>query len=137
MTLRSLIVLGLMAAGVTVPLLGQQCKSVLANIDCGGNQATCFQEKIGLTGAVRCSCTASCLPAHTPILGATRQVQWGQTYPCRNALTGIAQGGTTVYGNTSIQSSIFAVTYLMGSYAGAPRKSKQQTDCFDGLVGCL
>src|ERR1041385_198678 len=87
-----------------------QSNSVLGNINCGGNQATCFQQSTGTSGAVRCTCSADCLSNSciTPSVASTRAVQWGMAplRPCLINVTGTATGGTTVTSNPSTQTAV-------------------------------
>ena len=119
-----------------------QCKtSVLGNINCGGGQATCFQSKIGTGGAVRCTCSATCLSPSsiTPSVSATRAVQWGNYIPggqaCATNLYGKAQGGTESNTNSTTATAVFAFTSLQGQFINGPYASSTQSmDCFQGLV---
>jgi hypothetical protein len=119
-----------------------QCKnSVLGNINCGGGQATCFQAKIGTGGAVRCTCTATCLSPSSilPSVSATRAVSWGDYIPggkaCATALYGKAQGGTESNTNSTTATAVFAFTSLEGQFINGPYASSiQSMDCFLGLV---
>lgn len=112
-----------------------QSNSVLGAINCGGGQATCFQQSTAQQGLVRCTCTANCLANQciTPSVAATRAVQWGANTPCAAPLTGKATGGTTTTNNPSTTTAVFAKTELSGAYIGT-RTSKQTADCFLGLV---
>jgi hypothetical protein len=132
------LVLGI-TAWLPLPTKSQQCKSsVLANINCGGYQATCFQSKSGATGAVRCTCTATCSSPEsiTASVAATRAVQWGQNSPCSSSLYGQATGDTTgTINNPTVASSVYVQVSLSGNYAGGPyQSSTQQVDCFLGTV---
>src|SRR5690349_23440511 len=73
------------------PTSQAQVNSVLGSIDCGGGQATCFQQSTGTSGAVRCTCSAKCLGSSciTSSVASTRAVQWGQTplHPCIFSVT--------------------------------------------------
>jgi hypothetical protein len=106
-------------------------QSVLGNINCGGNQATCFQQSSGEAGAVRCTCTADCQGRGciTPSVGATRAVQWSG---CLFSLQGTARGGTTV-GLGALESAVFASTEVSGFAIGI-RSSRQVVDCFYGTI---
>lgn len=114
-----------------------QSNSVLGNIDCGGSQATCFQQTTGTSGAVRCTCSANCLSQSciTPSVSSTRAVQWGMPplRPCIINATGTAQGGTTVTNNPSTQTAVFTSTTITGLVIGVT-SSKQVVDCFLGTV---
>lgn len=112
-------------------------QSVLGNINCGGNQATCFQQSTGTSGAVRCTCSADCLSNQciTSSVAATRAVQWGQPplLPCIFSVTGTATGGTTATNNPSTQTAVFAQTTVTGLVMGNTT-SKQVVDCFAGTI---
>lgn len=127
-----------------INVYAQQCanpkNSALGSINCGGNQATCHQgPKTALGGAVRCTCSATCLSpqAITASVAATRGVQWGSYIgpPCNSPLLGYAEGGTTTNNNPSTATAVYAFVQLEGNYVGGPYSLSQQTvDCFDGTV---
>jgi hypothetical protein len=114
-----------------------RAQSVLGNIDCGGFQSTCLQQSSGTSGAVRCTCTASCLSTSciTTSVASTRAVQWGMAplRPCLIPVTGTARGGTTVTSNPSTQTAVFTSTTITGLVMGNT-SSKQIVDCFLGTV---
>jgi hypothetical protein len=114
-----------------------QSNSVLGNIDCGGGNVTCLQQKTGTTGAVRCTCTATCLSdlCITPSVGSTRAFQWGMPplRPCIFSVTGTATGGPTVTSNPSTQTAVFTNTTVTGLVLGNT-SSKQIVDCFQGTL---
>lgn len=133
--LRSCLIAWLSVAGI----YAQQCtRSVLSNINCGGGAATCHQFHVGYTGAVRCTCTATCSSPSsiTGTVGASRQVQWGQNAPCSSALTGRAYGDTTgTVRNPTVASGVYVEVSLQGNFAGGPyQSSAQQVDCFLGTI---
>ena len=119
---------------------GNHCQaqnSVLGNINCGGNQATCFQQSSGSSGAVRCTCSADCLSnsCTTSSVASTRAVQWGlpPLQPCLFSVTGTATGGTTATSSPSTQTSVFTSTTITGVVIGTS-SSKQVVDCFAGTI---
>jgi hypothetical protein len=111
--------------------------SVLGNIDCGGGQATCFQQKSGVSGAVRCTCSATCLSSAcvTKTVASTRAFQWGMppVQPCIFSVTGTATGGTTATSNPSTQTAVFTTNSITGLVIGTT-SSKQVVDCFAGTI---
>jgi hypothetical protein len=120
-------------------LLGAQgqSNSVLGNIDCGGHQTTCFQQRTGTSGAVRCTCTADCLgnSCIAVSIASTRALQWGMppAQPCLFSVTGTATGGTTVTTNPSTQTAVFTTNSITGVVIGASF-TKQVVDCFAGTI---
>lgn len=119
----------------------QQCKSVLSNIDCGGGQATCTQLSSGVSGAVRCTCTAQCLSPSSITTGvaATRQLQWGTYVPgsgaCSVTVTGNAYGRTEAPPNSGTVSAVNAQVTVSGQGIVVNSTSSVQTvDCFQGTV---
>ena len=114
-----------------------QSSSVLGNIDCGGGNVTCLQQKTGTSGAVRCTCTATCLSSLCiiPSVASTRAVQWGiaPLRPCIASVTGTATGGPTVTNNPSTQTAVFTSTIITGLVIGNT-SSKQVVDCFRGTI---
>jgi len=81
---------------------GQVCStySLLGNIDCGGGQRTCYQSKTGISGGVRCTCSAACSAGNYLGVVATSLAQWGTPENCTFSLTGTAKGGTKSVGST-------------------------------------
>ena len=104
--------------------------SVLTNINCGGNQASCLQQTVGTFGAVRCTCTADCLGpgCQTSEVAATRQASWGPS--CTFSLTGTATGGTQTVSIPTVYSAVFAQVQVSGPFIGSPELSRQVSDCF-------
>ena len=129
MTMRRVFTFLVIATSLTITAVDcrPQSNSVLGNINCGGNQATCLQQSTGTSGAVRCTCSADCLSSSciTPSVASTRAVQWG--------VTGTATGGTTVTTNPSTQTAVFTSTTITGLVVGNT-SSKQIVDCFNGTV---
>ena len=119
----------------------QQCatRSVLQNIDCGGGQATCFAQKTAQSGAVRCTCTASCASPSSidQTVGATKALQWGvyvDGVACQGFVTGQASGGTQAGNTPSINSAVFAQVTVSAAYVANRSSSKQVVDCFGGTI---
>lgn len=139
MTIRRAFTFLLIATSLTITAVNcqPQSNSVLGNINCGENQATCLQQSTGTSGAVRCTCTADCLSNSciTPSVASTRAVQWGMAplRPCLINVTGTATGGTTVTTNPSTQTAVFTSTTITGLVLGNT-SSKQIVDCFNGTV---
>jgi hypothetical protein len=129
----------LVLAGLTtVHIYAQdQCAtSVLGGINCGGAQATCFQQVTATSGAVRCTCTANCLSpqSSTMTVAATRSLEWGfNNGPCHSQLTGTATGGTTPT-TTSTSTAVFARVTVSGIQLSTSNSSRQVVDCFNGTV---
>lgn len=131
---------GIAFAGAGLMSGQDQCGkySTLGQIDCGGGQATCNNSDSGVVGAVRCTCTATCLSAQSVSLSvsATRGVVWGVGSACLFSLSGNATGGTTNGPGSVWTTSVFATVTLTGIYLSNPfnRSSTQQSDCFQGSV---
>lgn len=122
---------------VELSAVNSRAQSVLGNINCGNGIATCLQQSTGTTGAVRCSCSATCLSSAciTSSVASTRAVQWGvaPTMPCIFAITGTARGGTTATSNPSTQTAVFTSVTVTGAVIGTT-SSKQVVDCFNGTI---
>jgi hypothetical protein len=138
-TILALVAVGLMNTLVDAQYVCSSPKSVLANIDCGG-QASCMHLTDGPSGAVRCTCIASCSsPMSTAAtVGATRAVVWGAYvaggYPCNVSVFGIATGGTQAGMNPAINSAVFANTSVSGGALTLQPSSSQVVDCFYGTI---
>ena len=116
-----------------------QTRTVLGSLNCGGYQATCFQQTTGFSGAVRCTCTAVCLgqSCPNPEVAATRSVQWGSYVNrfCVSQLTGTARGGPTLTASTTTQTAVFAKVTVTGFYLPIGGTSSTQiADCYEGLI---
>jgi hypothetical protein len=112
--------------------------SVLDNINCGGGQATCSYYSTNSSGALRCTCTATCLCGGQSSLAASRSIQWGtyvNGFACTLPISVSISGGSERGPGTTTYSSVYVQNVVTGVYVpDGSETSTQQDDCFDGLV---
>jgi len=137
--LKNTILLMLAALGLFSAASARAQTSVLGNIDCGGGQATCSYYSTKSSGALRCTCTATCLcGGGQSSVAASRSIQWGTyvngfacTLPISVSIVGGSERGpgSTTYSSVYVQNTVTGVYVPDGS-----ETSIQQDDCFNGLV---
>jgi hypothetical protein len=113
--------------------------SVLGSINCGGGQATCNYVSTKSSGALSCTCMATCLSCKSsvPDVAASRAIEWGtyvNGFACTLPISVSIVGGTDTWGS-STYSSVYVQNTVTGVYVqNGSETSIQQDDCFDGLV---
>jgi hypothetical protein len=113
--------------------------SVLGSINCGGGQATCNYVSTKPSGALGCTCTATCLSCSSayPDVAASRAIEWGtyvNGFACTLPISVSIVGGTDSWGSP-VYSSVYVQNTVTGVYVpNGNQTSIQQDDCFDGLV---
>jgi hypothetical protein len=113
--------------------------SVLGSINCGGGRATCNYVSTQSSGALSCTCTATCLSCKSsvPDVAASRSIEWGtyvNGFACTLPISVSIVGGTDTWGS-STYSSVYVQNTVEGVYVpDGSQTSIQQDDCFDGLV---
>jgi len=113
--------------------------SVLGDINCGGGQATCNSVSTKSSGALSCTCTATCLSCASavPNVAASRAIKWGinwNGFACTFPISVSISGGTDSWASPTY-SSVYVENTVTGVYVpDGNQTSTQQDDCFDELV---
>ena len=111
--------------------------SVLSNINCGSGRATCSYASTKPSGALSCTCTATCLCGGQSSVAATRSLEWGtyvNGFACTLPISVSIVGGSE-RGLGFSYSSVYVQNTVTGVYVpDGEQTSIQQDDCFDGYL---